>query len=326
MRAPGRSMREMLCALWQSSQTGRCSPSLGLTGGVDALGERLLDAEMTLAAGIREIRPVDRRARVVGRQLAMRRVAVHAGRRDDEPGFGEALAVDRVGVAADDVGRRAVNADCRLRPDAMAASAERRHVARERRRERLVLRLGGVRRVAVEADRSVWILLRRQRSVNAGVVLLDLLRVTDTAIDLLGDRLARPVMRRRNLVVALRASGLGVRRGGVGDRIGVERDLLAVALHRQIGLAVAGQAILVRHAGAVEDPPHFVGLVAVDADRDLVRCALPQVTFDHLAVHDFDLPVALGAGLDDVAHVDRRLRDRCAAGCCGRNGRRCRPR
>ena len=107
-----------------------------------------------------------------------------------------------------------------------------------------------------------------------------------------------------------------MRRGGVGVRVGVERDLLAVALDRELGLGVAGEAVLVRHAGAVEDAAHLVRLVAVDADRNLVRRALPEMAFDDLAVHELDLPVALGAGPDHVAALIVDLGSPCGRMLC----------
>ena len=44
---------------------------LGLAGGVDAHGKRFLDAVVALAAGVRKVGAVDRRARVRGRQLTV---------------------------------------------------------------------------------------------------------------------------------------------------------------------------------------------------------------------------------------------------------------
>ena len=71
---------------------------------------------------------------------------------------------------------------------------------------------------------------------------------------------------------------------------------------------MAAQAVGVGHALVVEDPPHLVGLVAVDAGRQHVGLLLPQLALDDLAVHDLDLGVALGAGGRDVAPRDGRGR------------------
>lgn len=63
---------------------------------------------------------------------------------------------------------------------------------------------------------------------------------------------------------------------------------------------MASEAILVCHPLVVEHFPHFVRLVAIHTRRQHVGFTLPQLPFDHLPVHGFDLRMTLRAGRRDV--------------------------
>ena len=46
--------------------------------------------------------------------------------------------------------------------------------------------------------------------------------------------------------------------------------------------------------------------MTVHTHGDLARIVFPQMTFDHLAMHAFDLAVASRTCLDDIVDVDTR--------------------
>ena len=100
---------------------------------------------------------------------------------------------------------RARVADGRLLALAVAARAELRDVARERRRGRVLLALDAVRAVALAARRGVRVALGVQLAVDALAVLLHRLGVARGAVHLLGDRGARALERGPHLGVALAA-------------------------------------------------------------------------------------------------------------------------
>jgi hypothetical protein len=52
-----------------------------------------------------------------------------------------------------------------------------------------------------------------------------------------------------------------------------------------IRVAMAPLAIAVRHTLRVENPPHLVRFMAIDAGRDEVRLLLPQFPADDLPVY-----------------------------------------
>ena len=99
---------------------------------VDARSELLVDAVVTLRAGRSDVVRVDGRALVAGGQLAMRRVAIGAHRRHDQPALHQALAVDALDVALHDVVLIACVSDRRLLALAVALAAQVRHVHGER--------------------------------------------------------------------------------------------------------------------------------------------------------------------------------------------------
>jgi hypothetical protein len=69
-----------------------------------------------------------------------------------------------------------------------------------------------------------------------------------------------------------------------------------VAVPHQIRILVARHAILVGRTGIVEDPPLFVGGVAIHTCRDLMGLFFPESPLDDLNVHLFDAGVALCTG------------------------------
>ncbi len=307
--SPSSSARLIWCEVWQSSQTGSWWPSFGLPVAWMLLAKVSSTPWWHLPQVRRQVGAVDRRGRVGRRQLAVRRVAVDAGRGDDQAALGQPLAVDRVGVGGDDVRHVGLDADGGLFAGAMAAGAEHRHVAREGRRRRLLLALGGVVAVAVEADRSVRVPLGGELAVDALLVLLDLGGVTDAAVDLRFDRLAGAVVRRADLAVALGAADLA-RGSRPRRRRGRRRARPSCRRVRPRGRSCRGRS---GSPGSTcrrcrRPCARLVRLVALDADRNPVRRVLPELALDHLAVHLLDLRVALGAGRDHVLLGDRRLR------------------
>jgi hypothetical protein len=90
--------------------------------------------------------------------------------------------------------------------------------------------------------------------------------------------------------------------------IDVKRYGFAIHDHRQIGVLVTGHAQRVGKALLIENPAHVVGLVAIDADRDLVRLFLPQLPVDDFGVDLFDLCVTLHTCGGDIVAIDTGLR------------------
>ena len=93
------------------------------------------------------------------------------------------------------------------------------------------------------------------------------------------------------------------------------RDLLPVHSRKMLrhslhGLRMARHAILVADAFVIIDLAHFVRLMAVDADRNLVRLFLPEFPVDYLAMHLLDQRVALAARAHHIFPIDARLRIR----------------
>ena len=71
---------------------------------------------------------------------------------------------------------------------------------------------------------------------------------------------------------------------------------------------MAALAVAVRHPLRIKDPADLVRLVAVHTGRNHVRALLPQLAADDLAVHGFDLRMALRTGPGDVLFGNRRPR------------------
>ena len=214
--------------------------------------------------------------------------------------------MDALEVVLDDVLLGALVAHGRLLADAVAAAAEGRHVAGERGRVRVVAGERPVGAVAVVALGRVRAALREELTVLALAVLLDRLRMADRAVDARAHRLAG-TGRVRGVAagVALNAGDAGMPRLRELVLVREEGHRRRASRHLQIGLAVAAEAVLIRHALRVVDLPHPVGRVAVHAGRDRVRRLLPELPADDLAVNGLDLGVALSAGLRHVLLGDR---------------------
>ena len=93
-----------------------------------------------------------------------------------------------------------------------------------------------------------------------------------------------------------------------GKLIDVQAHRFAIAQHCEVGLPMAGQAVLVGESVRIENSADLVRSVAVDTGRDLVRFFSPQASFDHFAMHAVDLPVTGCAGCRHVLRVDARAR------------------
>src|ERR1035438_4585072 len=113
--------------------------------------------------------------------------------------------MDTFGVVLNDVSLLAPVAQGGFVAGLVAIGAERRDVARERGRSRVVLAQGVVRAVASLAGGGVGAALGRQRAVGALVILVDLGLVTDGTIDLRRHGVAGPFVRRGAAGVALHA-------------------------------------------------------------------------------------------------------------------------
>src|ERR1022692_115671 len=147
-RKSERSVRSMLCAEWQSAQTGS-SLRVWVTSGLWTLAVnsskmprwhcaqvRAMLARLTLERGSLA---VDARARVARGQFVMRGMAVGAICGHRQPAFDQPLSVNALQVMFDHVVLRPVVAQRGLLPRPVALSAQRRHVARKRRRGRVFL-------------------------------------------------------------------------------------------------------------------------------------------------------------------------------------------
>jgi len=107
--------------------------------------------------------------------------------------------------------------------------------------------------------------------------------------------------------MALRTGSARVHRVVVVLFIDKQADSLPTgACRRQLGLRVAGQAVLVGQSVRIENVADLVRRVAVDTGRNLAWIFGPQLAFDDLAVHLFDLSVASRTGRSNIVCVDAR--------------------
>ena len=166
--------------------------------------------------------------------------------------------MNAVYIAVDNVVELGLNSDIGLAAGPVALSAQSGNVAGKGRRGGYGHLLDVVLTMAVQTVGSVGITLRVEGAVQSELIVGHRLRMADAAIDLVLDGLARPFSRRRDFGMALGASGCGVGRGAEAVLVYGQGDRLSVALHCQIGVAVAGQAVFVGHAGRIEDAPDLV--------------------------------------------------------------------
>ena len=163
--------------------------------------------------------------------------------------------------------------------------------------------------MTVLTRRCIRIVLRKQGAVRTAVVLGDLFGMADAAIDLGLYRLAGALFGYCHLCVTLRARSTRVHRLAVVLFIDKQADRFAAgACHRQIGLRVAAQAVLVGQSVRVENVADLVWCMAVDTGRNLARIFGPQFAIDHLSVHNFDLRMTGRAHRGHIICVDARPR------------------
>ena len=270
---------------------------------VNTLAELFLDPMVTSTARTRDVRRIYCGVRVLRRHFGMRTVAISAGRCYDKTTF-QSTTVNTVFISTDDVIDFSVYPRCGLLTDTVATPAQRWDVHRIRWRRWQVLIKCRVLGVTVLARRRIRIPLRMEGSMHAGVVLGDLLGVTNTAVHLRLNCRTRSLLGNCHIRVTLSAGGIFMHRAFVSFLVDVETDGVAVALHGQVSLTVAGQAILVRQAVRVEYVANLVRGVTIDAGRDLARILGPQTTLNDLAVYVCNLPVTRGTGLADVFRMD----------------------
>ena len=97
-------------------------------------------------------------------------------------------------------------------------------------------------------------------------------------------------------------------RGADFRGVNKERNRIGVTHHAQGGLGMASHAFLIRDALLVEKTPRPVRLMAIDANRDLVRFLFPQLAANHLGMHILNTPVAFLARTRNVTRMDARRR------------------
>ena len=209
---PSASVRLIVCALWQSLQTGSslsvfpssvwwtlCSNCSWIPWwhAPQVVGTF---ARLTLEAG------------VGARQDAVGRVAARAGRGHDQPALQQALAVDALGVGLDDLVLRPLVAHRGLLALPVAPGAQQRDVGRKRGRGGREAAGDAVGPVALLARGGVRVAVEEQLAVAAARELLRELGVARAAVHLLRDRLAGPRARGVDPRVALRARHLRVAR------------------------------------------------------------------------------------------------------------------
>ena len=132
-------------------------------------------------------------------------------------------------------------------------------------------------------------------------VLLGHLGMTGSAVDFRDNRLARATAGDVHAGVTLRAGNLLVLR--MLDVVQIHRHRAAIP-GLEVFRLMAVHAVGVRHALAVENLAHLMGLMAVDAGWKHVGFLLPQLALDHLPVHIFDAGMTAGAGLRDIPAGD----------------------
>ncbi len=75
----------------------------------------------------------------------------------------------------------------------------------------------------------------------------------------------------------------------------------------QVCIGMAAHAIGIGHTLGIKNISDLVRLVAIDAGRQSIGLFLPKLAANDLAVYQFDIGVALGAGGSDIAPVDGRV-------------------
>src|SRR5208337_2615373 len=106
--------------------------------------------------------------------------------------------------------------------------------------------------------------------------------------------------------MTLHASCPGMSRGGEFLLVDEQGAHAATTGGFQLRVAMAALAVAVCHPLRIKDSPDLVRLVAVHAGGDQARSPLPQFAADDFAMHDFDLGMALRAGMGDVLFGNRR--------------------
>jgi len=85
-------------------------------------------------------------------------------------------------------------------------------------------------------------------------------------------------------------------------------NLIAILNRNQRRIIMTFHTILIGNAFLIKNLPDLMRRMAVYADRYLVRFLGPEFAADDLAMHFFDLPVALLAGVGNIGPVNRGTR------------------
>jgi len=249
---------------------------------------------MAATAGRRDIVPVHARQRIGMRQDVVGHVATGAHRGHRKAALHQSFAVNAFRVTLDDFMLTAHVAHCGLLSLAMAACTEDWNVRWERGRLRIQFAEHAVRPVALLTRRRVQVILDHELAVHASLVLLANLRMASRAVRLPRDRFTGPNAGCVDLRVTLTARDFHMT--GICQIIRPHEERAPVLGRFQLTPLVTPQTILVSHPLSVEDLPHFMRLVTVNARRKNVCLPLPQLPFNHLPVDCLNLRVASCAG------------------------------
>jgi len=280
----------------------------GHRGGMHAGSEGLIDSLVAAAAGCGYVLRIHAGARIATRQLLMRRMAIGAVRRHGQATLQQTLAVDAFLVFLHHVGLRPFIPDGRPLPLAVALSAQSRNVSGKGGRAGIVPAQHSMRAVTVHAGGRVRAALGQQLSVSALLKLLHRVGVTNRAIDARRYSGARTQQGRVTADMALHAGRPGMPRFREFHFVNKQPPHLPAAGGFDFRVAVTSLAVAIRHSLRIKYPPDFVRLVAVHTDGDQVRSLLPQLAADDLAMHAFNLRMALRTSPGDVLFGNRRPR------------------
>ena len=179
---------------------------------VNARVVHIVNTAVALSARPRDVRPVDARLRVAARQFMVSSVAIGAVGGNGESALQQSFAVDALRVVLHDGVLLARIPNGGFLARAMALSTQRRNIAGERRRCRVIFAQSSVRAVAIAACWRIGTALRRQLTVRAVTIQSDYFVVADRAVHFRRHGAARFYIGRSSPSVALNTRSPGMPR------------------------------------------------------------------------------------------------------------------
>lgn len=248
---------------------------------------------MTTATCGSNVFAVHARLRILTRKLTMRRMAIRTHGGDDKPALEKSLAVNALCIAFDDLVFLPCVPYSSFLSLAMTSSAKIGNICGEGCRPRITLSKCAVLAMTLQTAGSVCIILRKQLTVGALLILLSNFCVAGGAIHFLRDCFTGSQARRRDPRVALTARRLRVTRLRKFQRVDIEGS--PVALRLDVRLLVTPETVSISHPLIVVHFSNLVRLMAINARWEHVCLFFPEFSLNDLSVYLFNLCVALSA-------------------------------